>query len=68
MEVRVGDKLKIDLEDGTTYDIIVVNINNFRPPKEKYGIDLWDENGTYFGDVVFVGQDFMDKCYYGWNY
>jgi len=36
-------------------------INNYRDPCEKYGCDIWDGNGTYMGDVTFVGDDFFNN-------
>ena len=28
----------------------------------KYGVDMYDGNGTYAGDVMFFGDDFLNKC------
>lgn len=66
MEVKEDDILYLDSENGLTYQIEVVNINDYREPSMKYAIDLIDCNGVryseYYGDITFVGQDFIDKC------
>ena len=28
----------------------------------KYGADVYDGNGNYAGDVMFFGNDFLQKC------
>lgn len=60
--VEVGQKYILHSENGLDYDIEIVNINQFRPIDEIYAIDLYDCNGTYAGDVIFVGDDFINKC------
>jgi hypothetical protein len=66
MEVKEDDVLYFDSENGLTYKVEVININDFREPSMKYAIDLIDCNGVryseYYGDITFVGQDFIDKC------
>lgn len=58
----VGDKYILHSTNGIDYSIKVVNVNEFREPSLKYGIDVYDGNGTYAGDVIFVGEDFLSKC------
>lgn len=59
---KVGDKLVLHSENGHDYDIEVININEFRPPEEIYGVDIYDDRGVYYGDVYFCGEDFLNKC------
>ena len=60
--VKVGDRYILHSENGTDYDIEIVNINEFREPNMKYGADVYDSNGVYAGDVTFFGDDFLNKC------
>ena len=59
---KVGDKYILHHSNGMDYDIEVINVNNYREPSMKYGLDVYDGNGTYAGDVMFVGEDFLCKC------
>lgn len=59
---KVGDKYILHSINGMDYSIKVVNVNNYREPSLKYGIDVCDSNGVYAGDVMFVGDDFLSKC------
>ena len=59
---KVGDKYILHDSNGMDYNIKVVNENDFREPSLKYGIDVYDGNGTYAGDVMFVGENFLSKC------
>ena len=59
MEIKVNDKFVFHSRNGIDYRIEVININEFREPSMKYGCDIWDGNGTYAGDVTFVGDDFF---------
>ena len=59
---KVGDKYILHSSNGMDYNIEVINVNDFREPSMKYGIDMYDGNGTYAGDVMFVGEDFLSKC------
>ena len=60
--VNVGDKYILHSSNGMDYNIEVVNVNDFREPSMKYGIDVYDGNGAYAGDVLFVGEDFFNNC------
>ena len=60
--VNVGDKYILHSSNGMDYNIEVVNVNDFREPSMKYGIDMYDGNGTYAGDVLFVGENFFSNC------
>lgn len=63
---KVGDKLTLHSENGLDYQVIIENINNFRPDDMKYAVELIDENGnSYFesyGDLYFCGDSFLEKC------
>ena len=59
---KVGDKYILHSSNGMDYDIEVINVNDFREPSMKYGIDVYDSNGVYAGDVLFVDDVFLDKC------
>ena len=60
--VNVGDNYILHSSNGMDYSIEVVNVNDFREPSMKYGIDMYDGNGTYAGDVLFVGESFFSNC------
>ena len=59
---KVGDKFILHSVNGMDYDIEVVNVSNYREPSMKYGIDMYDGNGTYVGDVLFVDDSFLSQC------
>lgn len=59
---KVGDKFILHSESGMDYSIEIININNFREPDMKYGADVYDGNGIYAGDIMFFGDDFLNKC------
>ena len=60
--VKEGDKYILHSENGMDYSIEIVSVNDFRPPEEKYAADVYDGNGIYAGDVMFFGDDFLNKC------
>lgn len=64
--VKEDDILWLDSENGLTYRVEIININNWREPSMKYAVDLMDCNGVRYteayGDYYFCGQDFIDKC------
>ena len=60
--VEVGDKYILHSINGMYYDIEIINVNYFRPPDEIYAADIYDGNGTYVGDVMFFGEEFLRKC------
>ena len=66
MKVEKNDVLYLDSENGLTYKIEIISINEFRPPDMIYAINLIDPDGNSYydayGDFAFVGQDFIDKC------
>lgn len=66
MKIKKNDNLFFDSENGLTYKINIISINNFRPPNMKYAIDFIDPNGISdfetYGNYYFCGQDFIDKC------
>lgn len=59
MEIKVGDKF-IFHDNGLDFTIYVININYFREPSMRYGLDVYDDKGVYKGDVTFVGDDFFN--------
>lgn len=58
---KVGDKYILYSGKDVSYYIKIVNVNDFREPNMKYAIDICNENGTYFDDVMFVGDEFLSK-------
>lgn len=58
---NVGDKF-VYSKDGIDYHIKIISVNEFREPSIKYGADICVCNGNYADDVVFFGDDFLDKC------
>ena len=59
---KLGDKLIYHSKvNGNDYDIEIVNINEHRPPQQRYGVDTYCE-GVYYGDVLFLSKEFLDKC------
>ena len=58
---KVGDKYILHSSNGMDYTIEVININDYRPSEEKYGVDVYDGNGVYAGDVMFVGDSFLNQ-------
>lgn len=59
---KVGDRYILHSINGLDYDVEVINVNEFREPSMKYGIDVYDCNCTYLGEVIFVDDSFLDKC------
>ena len=59
---KVGDKYILHSSNGMDYDIEVVNVSDYREPDMKYGVDVYDGNGIYAGDIMFVGESFLCKC------
>ena len=59
---KVGDEYILHSINGMDYRIEVVNMSDYREPDMKYGVDVYDGNGTYAGDVMFVGESFLNKC------
>lgn len=59
-EPRIRNKYILHSLNGIDYKIIIININDCRPPEMKYGLDVWDNNNVYIGDIIFVGDDFFD--------
>ena len=57
--INVGDKFVLHSVNGMDYDIKIVNMSDYREPDMKYAIDVYDANGMYAGDVLFVGEDFF---------
>lgn len=39
-----------------TFEGVIVNINDFRPPEAKYALDI-----DGFNDLVFLGEDDLEE-------
>lgn len=53
MELKVKDKVVIiDVSGSPVAEGIIININDFREPSQKYAVDV---NG-YEDDVMFFGE------------
>lgn len=57
VELKVGDRVKVEDVYGNQHKGIVYNINNCRPDNMRYAIDL-DE---YKDDLVFVSLEQLTK-------
>jgi hypothetical protein len=60
--VEVGDRYILNSENGLCYDVEIVNVNHFREPDRIYAIDVYHKGTSIYRDVVFVGDDFINKC------
>lgn len=61
MDIHIDDVFILHSSDGNDYKIVVVNINDFRPPDMKYAVDLYDKEGKHVSnDVFFIGDDFFE--------
>lgn len=60
--VEVGDRYILNSQNGLCYDIEVVNINHFREIDRIYAIDVYHKGTNVYGDVMFVGDEFINKC------
>lgn len=56
-----GDKFVLHSSNGHDYDIQIHNVNEFRPPEMRYGIDVYVE-GYHCNTMEFCGDDFLAKC------
>ena len=64
-KVKVGNKYKYIYEDDSNkfvYIIKIVNINYFREPSMIYAADAWTEDGRNLEDLVFFGDELLEKC------
>ena len=52
---NVGDRVVVHTK-ATDYHGKVVNVSEYRPPEEKYAIDL----DIYKDDYIFVGEDVLE--------
>lgn len=60
--IKLGDTFIFHSSNGMDYKIVIVSINDFREPSMKYGADIYDENENSVDDIMFFGDDFLDKC------
>lgn len=58
-QIKLNDVFYLDSENGHTYTIIIVNINDFREPSRKYACDVWDGD-ILADDLMFFGDDFFN--------
>lgn len=61
MDIKKNDKFILHSSDGTDYRMEVININEYREPSAKYGLDVYNADGVYAGDVMFFGDNFFEK-------
>ena len=59
---KVGDKFILHSANGMDYKIEIVNVNYYREPSMWYACDVTDENGVSSDDVIFCGDDVINKC------
>lgn len=59
---KVGDKFILHSANGMDYKIEIVNVNDYREPSMRYACDVTDGNGVSNDDVVFCGDDLINKC------
>ena len=59
---KIGDKYIFHSTNGMDYYVKIINVSEYREPDRKYGLDIYDENGVYAGDIMFFGDYFLDKC------
>ena len=60
--VKVGDGYILHSDNGMDYRIVIININHYREPNAIYGAIMCDNNGIYAEDIIFFGNDFINKC------
>ncbi len=62
--IKVGNRFEFNSPTPTPYgkrfEIEVININDFREPSMRYGIDICDQNGLWSCNIKFVGDDFFE--------
>lgn len=58
---NVGDSFIFHSDNGTKYEIKIININDYREPSMRYGCDIYNETGCQYDDVLFIGDDFLKK-------
>lgn len=60
MIIKIGDKFLLHSSDGLKYTIVIVNINDFRPPDMIYACNVFNEKGYLCNqDLMFIGDDFF---------
>ena len=58
---KVGDCYFLHSEDGNTYIIKIVNINEYRPPDMLYATDVYNSDGKKcWDDFVFLSDYFFE--------
>lgn len=60
MKYKIKEKLLLQSKDGNEYIVVIININDFREPSAKYGLNVYDKNNTIY-DFVFVCEDYLDN-------
>ena len=59
MDIKVDDKFVLHSANGKDYKITIVNVNDYRPPNQRYAVDVYNDQGHYPGDIMFIGDDFF---------
>ena len=59
MDIKVNDVFILHSADGKDYKIKVASVNDYRPPDQRYALDVYNDQGQYAGDVIFMGDDFF---------
>ena len=59
-EIEVGDKFMLHVPNSTPWNIEVININEYRPPDEKYAVDISTASQPIF-ETLFCGDDFFTQ-------
>lgn len=61
--IKKGDKFKLNSSNGQVYAINVWNVNNCRPPEQRYITEVYNctEKGLV-DDEYFCGDKFINLC------
>lgn len=58
-EIKVGNVFILDSEDGKQYEVVIININNYRDPRTKYACDVYLDGVCINDDYIFTGDAFF---------
>lgn len=59
-EIKVKDRVIVTDLNGNKHHGIVANINDYRESSMKYAVNI---DGLEFDDVIFVGEEQIEKEY-----
>lgn len=62
MKYLEGDRFILHSEDGNDYKIDVVSASPYRPPGSEYAVDVYLDGKSIYEDVIFAGEEFLNKC------